>query len=64
MAETITIYVPTKNGHVMTHGYSSDLLDRRPQQAYVNRNNAAAHRRGDSSKPYALRVYTFTAQEG
>lgn len=56
---TTTIYFTARNGKVMTWGSDAD---RREAQAYVNRNNAAAARRGDESKPYHLLAYTIPAR--
>lgn len=53
--QTTKVYFTARNGKVQTYG---DSADRREAQAYVNRNNAAAARRGDESKPYAVLAYT------
>ena len=55
---TRTIYFAARNGKVMTWGTDAD---RKEVQAYVNRNNAAAARRGDNTKPYAVLAYTIPA---
>jgi hypothetical protein len=49
-----TLYFASRNGHVTTYGTD---VPRKEAQAYVNRNNAAAARRGDHSKPYAVLAY-------
>lgn len=55
----ITAHFPTHNGKVMSWGFGSDSLDRKVAAMYVNRNNAAARRRGDDSKPYAVLTVEF-----
>lgn len=55
---TRTVYFASRNGQVMTYG---EDVDRREGQAYVNRNNAAAARRGDTSNPYRLLAYVIPA---
>ena len=55
----IKAYFATRNGRVIDSGFGSDNLDRRVKQAYVSRNNAAAARRGDDSKPYAVLTVEF-----
>jgi hypothetical protein len=57
-AATQTLYFTARNGKVMSW---DDSADRREAQMYVNRNNAAAARRGDASKPYHLLTYTVPA---
>lgn len=52
---TQTLYFTSRNGKVISTGSDTD---RREGQAYVNRNNAAAARRGDDTKPYKLLAYT------
>lgn len=54
---TTTIYFTSKSGKVMSYGDAVTLDEAR---AYVMRNNMAARRRGDSSKPYAVLAYTIT----
>lgn len=54
--EKVPAYFATCNGHVVAHGFYADHLDRRVAQMFVNRNNAAAARRGDDSKPYAVLI--------
>jgi hypothetical protein len=56
-------YFATSNGRVVNHEFGRSNLDRRVQQAYVNRNNAAAARRGDDSKPYALLTVEFESRD-
>ena len=59
---TRTVYFTACRGKVMSWGADAD---RKEAQAYVNRNNAAAARRGDESKPYTLLAYAIpTGEEG
>jgi hypothetical protein len=60
---TITAYFATCNGRVVSHGFGGENLNRRVQQAYVNRNNAAVARRGDDSKPYAVLTVEFEPRD-
>jgi hypothetical protein len=56
MTERI-VYFATRKDHVVSWGE----MDRREAQVYVNRNNAAAARRGDPTKPYS--VVSFKIEE-
>jgi hypothetical protein len=56
MNTTATVHLVAINGKVISRDTDTD---RREAQAYVNRNNAAAYRRGDESKPYHLVSYTI-----
>lgn len=53
---TQTVYFTSKSGKVMSYGEDVSLGEAR---AYVMRNNMAARRRGDDSKPYAVLSYTI-----
>jgi len=57
--ETQTIYFTARSGKVVSHDTDED---RKVAQAYVNRNNAAAARRGDDTKPYRVLSYTVAAR--
>lgn len=52
------IYFTARNGKVITWD-DSVTLDK--ARAYVMRNNTAARRRGDESKPYAVLCYSVPA---
>lgn len=56
--KTETVYFAARKGKVMTRDSDED---RAQAQMYVNRNNAAAARRGDFSKPYTLLSYKIPA---
>lgn len=59
-AETRKAYFTAINGKVSRH-IDTDT-DRKEAQAWANRNNAAAARRGDDSKPYAVLAYTIPTE--
>lgn len=57
--KTRTVYFTACRGKVMT--WDCDATSREAS-AYVNRNNAAAARRGDPSNPYAVLAYAIPAE--